>query len=227
VGAWPASLAPFWLGVMACADPPPAPVPSDATVMTQLAEALVEQAPAVADDPVATPTGDPVEIVFVWTGIGALHRSFFQDAAAFSALSRELGGLVVGPANIQIRHDNENFIGQIRLELREGTRLLPVRVDGDKVRLQDLAPITTALAHYRSAISGNYDMRVASFSIGIEATSGTSSCVFGVAGVPPPDGRILSPCVEINGIEECGTPSADGVSFSPSAAGHIRTCLRL
>ena len=225
---WRTTFAPLLLGAMACAEPlPPPPVAPDAAALLRQAESLVEDAPAPVDAVAPRPAGDPVEIVFVWTGIGALHRGFFQDAMAFSTLSRELGGLVVGPANVQVRHDNVNFIGSIRLELREGTRLLPVQVEGDRIRLQDLAPITTALAHYRSRISGNYDVRVASFSIGIEATSGASSCVFGVAGAPPPDGRVVSPCVEINGHEECGTPSTSGVSFTPAAAAHLRTCLRL
>jgi len=95
------------------------------------------------------------------------------------------------------------------------------------VRLQDLAPITTALATYRSAVASRYDVRVESFHVGIESFRGAHSCIFTVTGTPPPDGRVLSPCVEIDSQQQCGEPSADGTRFSPDAAATIRTCLDL
>lgn len=172
-------------------------------------------------------SAEPVQIVLVWQGIGPLHKSFFSDADATTGLSVGLAGAVLAPANIYVRHDNKEFVGSVRLQLRPDTLRLPVRHDGDVVVLSDLAPITRSLAAYRTDVAQRFDVRVQSFSVGIESFRGAQSCIFGVAGQPPPDGSILSPCVVINGQQVCGQAEAAGVRFDPASAGAVRRCLDL
>ncbi|RME28261.1 MAG: hypothetical protein D6798_02790 [Deltaproteobacteria bacterium] len=216
--------------------PPPEVSPDEAEAR---AEALAEQArqaqarrdQQAADDApggARVETAPPVQVVLVWQGIGALHKGFFSDPALVTALSADLAGLVASPANIYIRYDSRSFAGSIRLQLRPDTRLLPVGTHGDRVvALQDLAPITTALANYRSGVASRFDLRVESFSIGIESFRGPHSCLFGATGPAPPDGRVVSPCVEVDGQQRCGEPGPDGVAFDPAVAKIIRSCLDL
>lgn len=187
------------------------------------AEAVAVAAPRPPAD--ATP-GAPVEVVLVWQGVGDLHRGFFSDPEAAGLLARGLSGAVTGPANVYVRYDGAAFSGQIRLQLRPGTLLLPVEGDGELVDLQALSPITRALAAYRSNVAGRFDLRVESFAVGIESVRGTHACVFGVAGDPPPDGSVVSPCAEVDGRRVCGEPGPAGVRFDPELAAVVRGCLR-
>ena len=173
------------------------------------------------------PGAEPVEIVLIWQGIGNLHRSWFSSTGATRYLTEGFAGRVVGPANVYVRHDNEKYIGSIRLQLRPDTLKLPVAVEGDVVSLSALAPLTVALASYRSHVSGNYDLRVQSFSVGIESIRGAHSCIFGLAGQPPPDGSLISPCVQIDGAEVCGVTEPGGVRFPAEAVKTLKTCLDL
>lgn len=168
-----------------------------------------------------------MQVVLVWQGISSLYKSFFSDSQATSALSLGLAGSVQAPANIYVRYDSVEFLGSIRLQLRPDTLRLAVRHDGDLILLTDLAQVTRALAAYRSAVASHYDVRVESFRVGIESFRGPTSCVFGVAGVPPPDGSLLSPCVQVDGVEHCGRPEPGGVRFEPGVARAVRRCLDL
>ncbi len=176
---------------------------------------------------VSTPQGEPVQVVLVWQGIGQLHKGFFSDQDLVTGLSADLGGAVTSPANIYVRYDSKTFVGSIRLQLRPDTLELPVAAADDRIQLQALAPVTTALASYRSGVAGRFDLRVDSFSVGIESFRKGHGCIFGVAGLAPPDGRIVSPCVEVDGRQQCGEPGPDGVRFEPQVARVIRTCLDL
>jgi hypothetical protein len=164
-------------------------------------------------------------VVLVWTGIGDLHKGFFTTSELVTRLAADLHGTVAAPANVHIRFDSRWHKGWIQLKLLPGTLRLPIGDAGAVVNLQALAPITSGLAHYRSAVAGRFDMRVDSFKVGIEAFRGAKHCVFGVAGLPPPDGRAVSPCVEINGTEHCGVPETGGMRFEASVAETIRECL--
>ena len=170
---------------------------------------------------------EPVQPELKWEGVGNLHKSFFTDPAVIEQLSADLTGEIRSPAPIAIRYDSKGFVGQIRLQIDPGALQRPVRAVGDTVQLQDLAPLTAALARYRSAVAGRFDLRVESFHVGLESVRPGRACVFRVAGKPPPDGRLVSPCVEINGQERCGTPTPSGTRFSPDAAGDVRACLDL
>ncbi len=229
-------------GLVSCSDSPPAqPVEPDAATAEAAAEALLEaQAPPSADEPTADAapaTGggdvtpgepalvDPVQPELQWSGVGNLHKSFFADTAVIQQLSADLTGEVRSPAPIAVRYDSQAFTGQIHLLLDPGALPRPVGAQGDVIRLQDLAPLTTALARYRSAVAARFDLRVESFSVAIESVRSGRACTFRVAGPPPPDGRLVSPCVHINGADRCGEPTPEGVRFAADAAADVRACL--
>ena len=163
----------------------------------------------------------------MWDGISHLHQSFFADPNIVTPLSAALTGEVRGPANVYVRYDSTNFRGSVRLQLRPDTLVRKPRRTGDALLLQDLAPITVALARYRSDVASQKDLRIESFQVGIESFRGPRACVFEVAGRPPPDGRLVSPCVSLNGQERCGTPGPEGVRFTPDVAADIAACLDL
>ncbi len=192
-----------------------------------LAEALV--APdAAAEPPVSGPEpvpSEPVEVVLVWEGIGALHKGFFTDMELYSALTSDLTGHITSPVDLYIRYDSTEMLGDIRLRLAPDALARDPSAAGDRIDLQALAPITTALASYRSSVAARFDFRVESFRVGIESYRGHRICSFSLAGAPPPDGRLISPCVEINGQQACGEASPDGVVYSPEASAHIKACL--
>lgn len=221
------------LGLAACGDPPPpaAPEPTPEEALAK-AEALAAPAAspgaAVAPSP-APPPKDGVEapdLVFVWHEIGPLYQSFFTHQEVITALQADLHGWVQGPVNIHIYYDQQRFVGDIRLQLLPGTLVRPVTISGTDVALGELAPITTALATYRSAVSGRFDVRVESFRIGIESFQGPRHCLFTAAGAPPPDGKLVSPCVTLNSQARCGEPQAGGsVRFGAALAKDVQECL--
>ncbi len=202
----------------------PAPPPA---VDREQAEARAAEVAGSTGAKPAAGEASPVEVVLVWQGIGQLHRGYFSDPDAVAALGRGLGGLVEGPANVYVRYSESERAGQIRLQLRPGTRRVPVAHDGEVIRLQDLAPVTRALAAYRKDIASRFDLRVASFDIGIESFRGAHTCVFTEAGPPVPAGEVVSPCVVVDGERVCGEAGEAGVRFPAATARTIRDCLDL
>lgn len=174
-------------------------------------------------EPVAGSAVPP--LVLVWTGISTLHKSFFSTQDVVARLAEGLQGTILPPANVHIRFDSKAHKGWIQLQLRPETLRLSVGGEGGVVRLQELAPITAALATYRSTVAGRYDVRVESFHVGIESDRGSVRCVFELGGLQPPDGKTVSSCVEINSTRHCGVEVAGGVLFTTEVADNIRACL--
>lgn len=168
----------------------------------------------------------PPEITFTWEGINTLYKSFFGDPALEVPLARALQGAIAGPPAVAVRYDPVAVRGFILLNVAPGTLLLPVHVEGDLVRVQDLAPLTMALDEYRQGLGGRYDLRLLNFRVGVELHSGTRTCLFSPAGDPPPDGRVVSPCVTVDGQPHCGAPSKEGVRFPPELSSTLRACLQ-
>lgn len=194
------------------------------------AEALVSPE-TVGSTPSADAAGppevaaEPVQVVLVWDGIGQLHKGFFSDQEAVTELATDLAGHLRPPADVHIRYNSQEIIGDIVLRLAPDGLVAPVAVSGEQVNLQALAPITTALASYRSNVAARFDFRVESFRVSIESFRGHRVCQFSLAGAPPPDGRLISPCVDINGQQSCGDAGAGGVTFTPEVVEHLRSCL--
>lgn len=163
----------------------------------------------------------PIEIV--WEGIGALHKSYFSEQEGVTALSVALAPYLQGTVQLKVFFDQENHLGKIRILIPPGAlRSVP---QGQPADLQALAPLTVALARYRDHVGNSFDLRVLSFHIGLDFFRGPVHCGLEVAGDPPPDGRIISPCVLINGVEQCGTPGPQGTRFEGAAAEQVERCL--
>ena len=166
-------------------------------------------------------------MVLVWEGIGPLHKSFFSDAEATQALAADLGPWLRETVDVTIRYNSEDMVGDILIKLAPDQLRRPPAASGERIQLQDLAPITKALAAYRSTVAGRFDYRVESFRVRLESYRGARVCQFLLAGAPPPDGSLISPCVSVNGQKQCGEPSEAGVLFSAAVAADVRACLDL
>ena len=207
-------------------DPPPLPVPVEEPPEVHL-ELLPDTTHTVVY-PSAVEGSVDVELRF--HGVGGLHRTFFSDADAVSALGRALGPCVVQTAQVVVSYDQETRIGRIVLKVPpDGLRCLP-RAAGDAVDLSPLEPVGVALASYRDALAGGYDYRLASFRVGVTATRGARSCSLWLAGDHPPDGRRWSPCVTVPTGELCAEGSAEEgitVLVMPDRHGrdYVRACL--
>ena len=183
---------------------------------------LPEPAEQPPDEP--PPTGDPVELEITWDGIGRLYRSFFQDREAVTELATRLGPYVKAPAQVVIRYDSENFVGDIRVRVPPGGLVAAPRETDGVVALSDLVPIMRALAVYRDTVAGRFDIRVRSFRIGIEGFRGPRHCLAVPAGQPPPDGRTVSPCVAVNGGDVCGRPEGELTRFTTADLQKVAGC---
>ena len=202
------------LGGCPAADPPQVDEAVRAEAEAAAKPAAVESLPELRDDGLAI----GVEIVFV--GVGHLHQTFFGDEQLRQRLGAELDGLVTDPARIRVGFDSEEHLGTITLELPpEGLRV-QVERQGDALRLDQLAPLTVALANYRDALGARFDIELFS-------ARGVTGCTLGITGGNPPDGRTVSPCVLINGQESCGRPTAEGTVFAPEIAAALAECLDL
>jgi len=209
---------------VAPAEPEPVAVkPSDGAVPTQVP---TPPRPSTVT-PAASGTGtDTPSVVLVWAGIGAYHRGLFSTEHLVSRLAQDLASHVASPARVHVRFDDQQHEGHIELDLQPGALRNQVGGEGSLVGLQDLAPITTGLARYRSAVAGNYDLRIESFIVGIGSRRASSSCMFGILSTPFPDGRTVSNCVQIDGTEHCGSIEPGGIRFDAGAAEKIWSCLR-
>jgi hypothetical protein len=167
---------------------------------------------------------DPIQVEFVWTGVGALYKGFFTEREALTALARRLAPHLVPPAQLHISWDPENMLGRIRLVVPpSGFRNSPKVVQG-VLPIQELAPIMVALAAYRDAVSAQFDIRIASFVVGIDRTQGPAQCRLGIKGAPPPDGSELDPCLHLNGKRVCGALETQGVRFTGDDLKIIQRC---
>lgn len=213
------------LAALGCTpEPAPEPVGPSPEEANAAAEALLQAEPLVASSaPTPTEGAELVPIEIVWEGIGALHKSYFSEQEGVTALSVALAPYIQGTVQLKISFNQEEHLGKIRIQLPPDALIQPV--PADPARLQQLAPITTALASYRDHVANRFDLRVQSFHIGLDFFRGPVHCGVQVGGERPPDGRLISPCVLVNGQEVCGQPSASGVAFVEPAAGKIARCL--
>lgn len=226
------------LGLLLACGSEPDKVPTPAQRADAEARALWKAAkqPASADaspPPVAPPApkapaadGAPAAAKIEFQGISSLYRTFFADPALQTPLTGALAGKVAGTPSLFVSYDEVAVRGHITLRLQASDLLLPVRGDGARIVVQDLAPILVALDDYRQGLGARYDLRLLNFHIGIELHGGGRTCLFGPAGDPPPDGSVVSPCVDVGGEHACGQPSEQGVSFDPGVGAAILACLR-
>ncbi|MCB9760939.1 MAG: hypothetical protein H6739_13960 [Alphaproteobacteria bacterium] len=189
-----------------------------------MAEAVANQRPPTTTDKPEPTERRIVPIEIIWDGIGPLYKNFFSNQAALTELSYGLEPHLNGPVQLKIRYDSQEFVGGIRVQVPPDGLKAPLRMDDGAVDLAALAPITTAMATYRDAIAGNYDVRVQSFHIGLDFFRGPVYCGVGIGGGHPPDGTVVSPCLSVNGNEVCGTLEGGLVRYPKEEWKRIRGC---
>ncbi len=176
----------------------------------------------------APPSAEGAELVPIeiqWEGIGALYKSYFSEQEGVTALSVALAPYIQGTVQLKVYFNQEEHLGKIRIQLPPGS-LINLVPASPAVQLQQLAPITTALAAYRDHVASRFDLRVQSFHIGLDFFRGPVHCGIQVGGDRPPDGRLISPCVLVNGQEECGQPTPEGVVFQVEPSKKMARCLQ-
>jgi hypothetical protein len=171
--------------------------------------------PVQQEQPAAVDEGPALEIELEWSNISPLHQTFFSDPGTVDKLRQGLRGHVASPAKVHVRWSSENFKGEVCHRLQSA---VPSQSPPD---LQILSPYAMALTAFRNHVGQNYDLRVLSFDICIEA----GDCRFSILETAEMNGRALSPCVAFKGEMECGQPTKNGVEFSSSLARRISVCL--
>lgn len=185
---------------------------------------MLSQAPAEpAPPPPPVEGAELVPVEIVWEGIGALYKSYFSDQKAITALSVALAPYFSETVQLTISFDSEKHLGRIRILVPPGALRTPPKAS--PADLQALSPLLVALAVYRDDLSSRYDIRIQSFHIGLDFFRGPVHCRVSAAGEPPPDGRLVDPCVLVNGQKQCGTPGPQGVAFVGETAAQVERCL--
>jgi hypothetical protein len=131
-----------------------------------------------------------VILELTWQGLSSLHKGYFSNDAAIDVLTAGLGETVGRQTmKVQVEWDSEAQQGSIRLGLVGNE--LPGLFVGNAVQTAALVPLTRALAAYRDAVAGGFDIRVLSFRILVGVGD---RCEVQVVGDYPPDGTQLSEC---------------------------------
>ncbi len=176
--------------------------------------------------PVVEPAkGEAAQVVLIWEGVAALHKGFFSEPELVRQLGRDLSGHVKPPINVYISFDSNRHIGRILIRLLPKTGVGLWQSQDGAVSLSSLSPAFQALARYRSSVAARFDTRVNAFHVGIDSFRGATHCRFSPAGTPPPDGTVVDRCVQINGMDHCGTGEGDALVFSAEIQERIEACL--
>jgi len=147
-----------------------------------------------------------VDVLF--EGVGALHKGFFVDAEAITELSENLSPCFDAATTVKVGYEAAKRRGWIIALMDKGNRLCQPTLQQNTLDLAPLTPIGRALAGYRDAIAANYDMRVASFQIGLLTLDGPRQCMFWNAGQHPPDGTLWDRCVMLGTQQVCASEKA-------------------
>ena len=185
---------------------------------------MAEARPTAAQLAVVPEGTEPIQIELIWNGIGPLYKGFFTEQVPLTELSKRLAPHVAPPAQLHISWDQDAMLGGIRLEVPPGGFRTEPTVTEGVLSVSQLTPITVALAAYRDAIAGRFDIRIQSFVVGLDRTRGPAQCRIGITGTPPPDGANLDPCLLLNGRSVCGTEGPAGLRFTGDALKIVRRC---
>jgi hypothetical protein len=153
-----------------------------------------------------------VDVVF--EGVGSLHQGFFMDLEAITQLSQHLMPCFDAPSTVKIGYEAAKRRGWIIALMDKGNTACQPHLTREMLDLTPLTPIGKALAGYRDAIAASYDVRIASFEIGLLTLNGPSQCVFWNAGQYPPDGTLWDRCMTLGTQQVCAE--------SQQATAHLR-----
>lgn len=169
-------------------------------------------APAPAPPALRTVVGDgsDASVALAFEGVGGLHRKFFSEPRLVGNLASALGPCLRGEATVRVRWEEEVRVGRITLEVDPAVLVCGIAARGDALDLSALAPVGRALAGYRDAVAGAFDLRVASFR-GEVRLPGQPACTLRLGGGFPPDGSRWHPCVELGDRTVCADGGDDGL----------------
>lgn len=148
-------------------------------------------------------------IRLAFTGVGPLHKNFFSQPGPLAALTSALGPCIDGEATVRVTWEEAIRLGHVTLEVAPtALRCAPV-MRGDGLDLSALEPVGRALAAYRDAVAGAYDLRVASFRGEVRLVRPGDDCLLRIGGDFPPDGSRWHACAQVGDRSVCA-PDDDG-----------------
>lgn len=200
---------------------------SDVDRVTEPSRAEAEAAarPAAPEQVAVDPEGEAIPVEVRHYNLSELYQAFVSDERAMENLGRRLAGRVSPPAQVRVSYDDTTRMGRLLLVVPPDQLLVDIPHEGNRVDLSALAPLTVAMAKWRDELAQRFDIRIQSFEVGVAFFRGATVCNFDITGGNPPDGTVVSPCVQVRGEERCGTPEPEGVRFAPEVTQHILTCL--
>lgn len=173
-------------------DVPPVPV-----VVPAVVQIVIPPPPAVPAASSSAVTG--VRVTPEYTGVSSLYRGFFSDRDALVALGGDLGECVSQGVSLLVAYDTEKRHGRITVSVPRRALVCVPRATDLVLDVSVLTPISRALARYRDSLSEKYDIRIASFEVGILVIGSEGSCRFVAQGGYPPSGNQFSPCIGVDG----------------------------
>ena len=150
-----------------------------------------------------------VAVTLQFRGVGPQYQNYFSQSEFVGALGASLGACQVDEAVVLITYDSEKWIGTITLETTPEGLACPIGVSDEGLDLSPMEPVGVALARFRDQVSGTYDIRIASFRVGVTLLRNTNLCTFWIGGQYPPDGSLWSRCPSFAGNRHCGKGSGD------------------
>ena len=168
----------------------------------------------------------PVSVYLKFHSLTPLYQSFFSNTKAVSTLGTDLGRCLTQGVDLLVAWDLENRQGRLTLVLPPGTSACLPRLDDQAVDLSPLIPIAAALADYRDKLAASYDLRLSSFTLGLQFTRGNKTCLLVPEGDHPPSGRLFAPCLGLGGTQ-CALEQKPGTRFTyrdDAMKSYIRAC---
>jgi hypothetical protein len=153
------------------------------------------------------------------------YQLFLVEDELVQELEDALGPWLRGAATLTVDkiEDTKNK-PEIVLEVeRKGLTHL-AGVEGSRVDLQDLAPLTAALGQYRHSV-GTIWPGFMSARIVLKISFPPYGCTFQDNRMASGQGEILHACVEMNGQEFCGVPEESSARFSGEAIKGLEVCI--
>jgi len=150
-----------------------------------------------------------VAVTLQFRGVGPQYQNYFSQPELVGPLGTALGACLSDEAVVEITYDSEKWIGTITLQTSPGDFSCLAKATPGGLDLSPMGPVGVALATYRDQVSGTYDIRIASFRVGVTLLRNTQLCTFWIGGQYPPDGTLWSRCASFAGNERCAKGAGD------------------
>jgi hypothetical protein len=167
---------------------------------------------------------DDFDLIVDARGIRDVYQAWLIDPEYVDPLEEVLEPWLNGDVVVTIAPIEDTNKPLIFLEFdRPALTQLP-GIDGNLLRIQELAPLSAALGSYRQSL-GTVWPGFLPARIKLKISFPPYSCTFEDNRLASTRGDVLHACVEMNGREHCGTPDGGGARFNPEAMRGLEVCV--